>query len=149
MTVLNAERNKISIEGDKVNVGGKHYSVQEIRGVRVTFDAPPAMWRLYALGVGIFLATGVLTLLTFSITLFSGLSDSSNSPTTGWLPGSIFFLGGGLYLGVMIFTMVKYRILWRVELDTAGESSIVYVGRNRTDAQSYANRLRRLIAKGT
>ena len=136
-------RNAIAVEGDRITVGGRDFSIPQVKNVHVSFYAPQRFWLLSFIAWGVFLVT---VALMFGLGLLGVIAGSADSSTTSWELGLLFFGGMGAFLLTLTLAMVVYRPEWRVVLSTVDETHVVYQSRSRIAAQSYANRLNRLLA---
>jgi hypothetical protein len=124
-------REKISRQGDTIIVGDMEFPIEQIRYVEVVFR-PPRRFLFFAVaGLALFLLTAILLV---AVAMLSILGGNSNSPVINWAVGLIFFSGGALSIGALIFAMIAYPIEWRVEVATTQGTYLVKVEKSRTRA---------------
>lgn len=135
-------KDRITRQGETLIVGETEFPIQQIRYVNVEFSPPHRFLLLAVTSLALFLLTGISLV---GVGMLSILWGNANTPSISWAVGLIFFTGGALSFGTLIFAMLAYPIEWRVEVVTTQGSYVVRVERSRTRARIFANRLRRLL----
>lgn len=134
--------NRITLEGDTITIGETKFPIQQIRYVDVAFRLPGRFLVFTLIGFAVF---ALMVISMFGLGTLSIFWGNADSPTIDWALGLIFFVGGALFFGTLIFAMIAYPIEWRVEVITTQGANVVQVERSRTRAVIFANRIKRLL----
>src|SRR5437763_305799 len=107
------ERSRITIEGNRIILGGASFSLDELSNVRVALHANKSFWRLYIFAGIIFLGT---LLLLFLVGMGSIASGTASQPVWNWVLGILFFGGTGICGVLFIYALLAYPPAHYVEV---------------------------------